>query len=280
VKKFVFIASLRHSGSTLLDLILGGHPRFIGLGEVARVVKPDGIQQTETRGSICSCGKTIHDCVFWGEVASRLRGLDNSNFAERYEVVLDVFENIFGQSYIPVDSSKYLYNLEVLKKLDLDIKVLHVIKDVRSFTISQVDNHRRKTSDRWRYHHIKYSPAYIFWRWYSQNKKMQNFFTDQNMQVFQIGYEELCLYPKLMIQQICEFLEEDVELSMLTLKESQSHVMRGNRMRTQKDKTDISYDHRWFFRNEWIIPAFLFPHIMRYNAREVYRNHTGALWGQ
>jgi hypothetical protein len=40
VKKLVFIASLSHSGSTILDLILGGHSRFVGLGEIVRVLRP------------------------------------------------------------------------------------------------------------------------------------------------------------------------------------------------------------------------------------------------
>lgn len=260
--------------------MLGGHSRFIGLGEVARVVKSGGIQQTETRQSICSCGNEIHQCPFWSNVASRLQDHEHSKFEERYEVMLDVFANLFGQDSIPVDSSKYIYNLEKLKKLQVEIKVLHIIKDVRSFTISQLDNLSRKKANRRRPWNVKRSPAYVFWWWYSQNRKMQRFFADRKIQVFQIGYEELCLYPKLMIQRICDFLEEDMELSMLTLKDSQSHIMRGNRMRTQKDKVEISYDHRWFFRNEWIMPAFLFPNIMRYNAKEVYHNHTGAIWGQ
>ncbi len=279
-KKLIFIASLRHSGSTLLDLILGGHPRFIGIGEVMRVVKPGGVQQTEQRGSICSCGKEIYECVLWSEVASRLRDWDNPNLAERYNVMLNVFEQTFGPDAIPVDSSKYLYNLEELQSLELEMKVLHIMKDVRSFTVSQIDNFRRKTKGARRQFDIKSSPIYLFWWWYSQNRKMQRFFAERKMNVLQIGYEELCLEPQPVIHKLCEFLEVAVEPSMLTLKNSQSHVMRGNRMRTQKEKAEISYDHRWFFRNEWLLPAFLFRNIMRFNAQEVYRNHTGAKWGQ
>ena len=107
---------------------------------------------------------------------------------------------------------------------------------------------------------------------------MQRFLIERKLHVVQIGYEELCLYPKRIIQKICDFLEEDIDPAMLTLKESQSHVMRGNRMRTQQDKSELLYDHRWFSRNEWILPAFLFPNIMKYNAKEVYKNNTETIW--
>jgi hypothetical protein len=286
MKRIIYIASLGHSGSTVLDLILGGHSRFIGLGEIAPVIKVGGIQQTEIRQSLthlslCSCGSKLHQCPFWGEVVSRLQSHNDLTFEERYKTVLEVFDDLFGQDYIPVDSSKYIHHLKVLNtKLQLDIKVLYIIKDVRNFTISQIDNIQRKEKHRGRNHDMRRIPAYTFWWWYLKNKKMQRFFTDQKMQVLQIGYEELCLYPKLMVQRICDFLEEEVELSMLTLKNSQSHVMRGNRMRTQKDKSEIVYDHRWFFRHEWILPTFFFPNIMRYNAKEVYGNNTETIWTQ
>lgn len=279
MKKLVFIASLRHSGSTLLDLVLGGHPRFVGLGEVSQVIRPGGVQKTEKRGSICSCGQQITECVFWRDVADRLRDWDNPNVSERYQAMLEIFESTFGEDAIPVDSSKYLDNLDALQSLDVELSVLHIMKDVRSFTISQVDNARRKASSQKKFT-LKNSPLYLFWWWYLQNRKMQRFFTERKMSVLQLGYEELCLSSQPVLERICEFLAVETTPAMLTLEHSQSHIMRGNRMRTQKDKAIISYDHRWFFRNEWIFPAFLFRNIMNFNAREVYQNHTGAKWGQ
>ncbi len=275
MKRIVYIASLTHSGSTLLDLMLGGHSRFIGLGEVARFLERS---LEESRQATCSCGYKMDECLFWSKVASHFQSHNTLSFEDKYTLVLETFENVFGQNYIPVDSSKHLPPLEVLNsQLKLDIKVLYIIKDVRNFTISRIDNMNRKRKHWWR-NSFRRVPIHIFWEWYIKNIKMQRFFAEQNMQVFQIGYEELCLYPSRMLQKICDFLEEKMEPAMLTLKKSDSHVMRGNRMRYQEDKAEILYDHRWFFRNEWIIPAFLFPNIVRYNAREVYRNNTEMIW--
>ena len=107
---------------------------------------------------------------------------------------------------------------------------------------------------------------------------MQQFFQDHDLNVFQLGYEELCLYPEQMLQKICHYMEEEWDPAMLRLQQTSSHVLRGNRMRYQPEKSQIRYDHRWFLRQEWNLPAFMFPNIMHYNSREVYRNHTEAVW--
>ncbi len=280
MKKLVFICSMEHSGSTLLDLMLGGHSHIIGLGEIIQVIKRGPMGMGKTRQVVCSCGSIIDECVFWSKVASRLHADESLSFEARYRMVLDTFEEVFGHGYIPVDSSKSLAHLQVLKRnLPLDIKVLYIIKDVRNFTISQLDSLNRKQKRRWQ-SPLTRTSFYTFWWWYLENKKMQRVFAEQNMQVLQIGYEELCLYPERMLQTICDFLEEEPEPSMLSLKESGSHVIRGNRMRYQKDKAEIRYDHRWFLRREWSTPAFFFPNIMKYNTREVYKNNTEGIWKQ
>jgi len=276
----VFISSLTHSGSTLLDLILGGHSRFIGLGEIARVIMdgPTGLEQT--RQLICSCGNKMNECHYWGKVASHLQSDNNLSFIERYKTVLETFDDVFGPDYIPVDSSKAIDHLRHLKTcLKLKIKVLYVVRDVRSYTISQIDNIKRKEEYRKR-EYIHRSPYFIFWRWYLGNKRMRHFFTEHNMEVLQIGYEELCLHPYLMAEKICDFLGEKTEPGMVNVNDSRSHVIRGNRMRRQTDKLNIKYDHRWFVRQEWKMPAALFPNIMKYNAKHVYSNKTEAIWEQ
>jgi len=278
MKKLLYIASLPHSGSTLLDLMLGGHSKIIGLGEVARFLERD---LENSRQATCSCGNRMDDCVFWSQVASRLEsGSKELTLTEKYALVFEVFDEVYGEEYILVDSSKHRPQLDLLhSSFQSDLIVAFLMRDVRSATISRIDNLRRKRSGSqgsW----LEYRPSYIFWQWYLRNKKMQAFFNERNMPVFQLGYEELCLYPRQMLQKVCDFLGEEMEPTMLTLQQSSSHVMRGNRMRYQEDKSELRYDHRWFSRREWLWPATMFPNIMRYNAAEVYRNNTEAVWEQ
>ena len=277
MKKLLYIASLPHSGSTLLDMMLGGHPSMIGLGEVARFLERD---LENSRQSICSCGERMENCVFWSRVASELTALSNSTLAEKYTIVFKVFDEVFGEECILVDSSKHLPQLDILHStFSGEMAIIYLMRDVRSSVISRIDNLRRKGTPSLR-HRLTALPTSIFWQWYTRNAKMQRFFRERNLSVFQLGYEELCLYPDVMMDKICEFLGESREPAMLSLQQSGSHVMRGNRMRYQEGKSEIRYDHRWFLRREWLWPAALFPHIMRYNSREVYRNNTEAIWQQ
>ncbi|MGK7888624.1 MAG: hypothetical protein AB4042_04775, partial [Leptolyngbyaceae cyanobacterium] len=132
MERIVFICGLSHSGSTLLDLVLGGHPRFIGLGEVVRAIDP----QRDLTQNKCSCGETAEQCIFWSKAIPRLAGCLEPR--TRYQIVYDTFLEVFGRDYILVDSSKYLPALTFLdEELDFNIQVLHIIKDVRAFTISQ-----------------------------------------------------------------------------------------------------------------------------------------------
>ena len=60
-KKFIYIAGLYHSGSTLLDQYLGSNSQIIGLGEIAKYIK-DGSEGN------CTCGKKVEECDFWSKI--------------------------------------------------------------------------------------------------------------------------------------------------------------------------------------------------------------------
>ncbi len=57
--KFVFICAAGHSGSTLLDLLLGAHSRGISVGEITQLPKNISLD------SVCSCGESLSKCDFW-----------------------------------------------------------------------------------------------------------------------------------------------------------------------------------------------------------------------
>jgi hypothetical protein len=61
----VYIASAGHSGSTLLDLVLGNHPSAVSLGEVYHLPE-------DRSGEQCACGAEVMACEFWTEVMRRL----------------------------------------------------------------------------------------------------------------------------------------------------------------------------------------------------------------
>ncbi len=58
----IYICSPGHSGSTLLDLLLGSHSRVESLGEISHLSKNLALN-TE-----CTCGKPVRSCPVWQEV--------------------------------------------------------------------------------------------------------------------------------------------------------------------------------------------------------------------
>ena len=141
----VFIASCPHSGSTLLDLMLGGHPRFIGLGEVYALIDPKYDRFADCDDEICSCGRKILDCRFWGSVLPRLRTELPRSVQRRYEIVLSAFAEQFGAECVAVDSSKHQRALRALRRLDpFGLRVLHLLRDVRAWTVSMRDAYHRR----------------------------------------------------------------------------------------------------------------------------------------
>jgi hypothetical protein len=278
-RRVVFIASLGHSGSTLLDLVLGGHTRVVGLGEVGRSVIPSGSEATDSPAPSCSCGHEARDCTFWGGVLRRLADEPGAADARRYEIVLEAFADSFGADTVLVDSSKYLRWLRVLSTLGgVDLRVLFLVRDVRSFTISEIDNVARKRAAGQAYRGI--GPFAAFRRWHCENHKTHDFLAASALPVLTLGYEELCLAPERIVPQICRFLDLPHEPSMLALERSASHVLRGNRMRHDSGRRTVSYDPRWLVRNDWTLPSLLCRRIMRSNRDWVYSNDIVTDWGR
>lgn len=272
-QRIVFIASLGHSGSTLLDLVLGGHPRFIGLGEIGSVVGAGADRTRDPRAGLCSCGRGGGDCPFWSVVIDRLAAEPEATTARRYALVLETFTAVFGPDAVPVDSSKYLGWLRLVhRELGLEPEVLFLLKDVRAFAVSKLDNVPRKRAAGRARTHVTSLGA--FREWYAHNRRLQRYLEQERLPALRIGYEGLCLAPEATARRICGFLGVDYHPGMLALGGSRSHVLRGNRMRGAHDGT-IRYDHRWFRRGEWLLPAVLCRRIMRYNREQVYGGRDG-----
>lgn len=64
--KYVYICSAGHSGSTLLDLLLGSHSRIASLGEI------DHLSKNLALNTPCACGQLVRSCPVWNEVISRV----------------------------------------------------------------------------------------------------------------------------------------------------------------------------------------------------------------
>jgi hypothetical protein len=278
----VFVASLAHSGSTLLDLALGAHSRFVGLGEVFQLLK--GGTLPSEQGEFCSCGETLETCSFWGSVLAELHAAGDVSVESKYRIVLNFFQERFPRT-IPLDSSKYLPAVRTLARIPgLDVKVLHLVRDVRSWSTSIADVRKRRlvregiTGMRAWLIGQRSRPTLLFREWYRRNRRLQAGLRETGFPILQLGYEELALAPDRMLARIHEFLGVEAE-KVESLVPSRSHAIFGNRMRLDPEKRKaITYDARWLSKTNWFVAAAIQPTILHFNSREVYCNDLATAW--
>jgi len=255
-KKIVYIAGLGHSGSTILDMILGTNSRVIGLGEIMAFVKRKN-KHIDLK-SVCSCGKTGYNCDFWAQSEQIIS--NSKNNTEAYLKLIEYFYNKYGEETILVDSSKNSYSY--LKYLDknFDLKVIFLSRDYRSWSFSRHLSTKRQVF-------IKII------HWIVENLKLLYRLKKMDLKSLKIGYEELALYPEFTLKKICEYINVDFEEQMMNLAKTKSHIIAGNVARADKEKRKkIIYDARWMTSTRIIFSSFFFAPFFRFNKKLVYSN--------
>jgi hypothetical protein len=170
MSKILYIAGYGRCGSTILDIILSGHPEITGVGEVTFL-----LEDWANSSQHCSCGKTYQKCDFWKDLFSNQRplpqitelvrkiekrssvlrlllGLISREDRQAYRAYQEkVLAHIVSQtgSSIVVDSSKSarsaLGRFVALNKLaGQDVYVLHLVRDGFAVMESQI-----VTGDNW-----------------------------------------------------------------------------------------------------------------------------------
>src|SRR4249919_2753545 len=110
--KLVFVAGMEHSGTTLTDYLLSGHPRAVGIGEASTFFSPTHMAEWTRRWPDdpheCSCGRTWTDCPFWGPLHSLCGLHSDAPLQEKYGRLVEHARQLFGDELLLVDSSKYV----------------------------------------------------------------------------------------------------------------------------------------------------------------------------
>lgn len=278
VKKLVYIASMEHSGSTLLSLILSGHKKVASFGEVVKIIKEGKSNLSNLKNRTCMCQEKVSNCIYWKEVLEDGRFIGASDIAASYRAILDAFAATFGEDTFFVDSSKILEPLAALKEIEnLEIKVIFIIKDVRAFIVSQRSNVKRKSEPGTKLPSIMSTAKH----WYKQNGAIIKYLKQNGLDFFSVSYEELCLYPDKIVPKLFDYLGLEYEDSLLQLKPMQEHHIFGNRMRKQPEKNKaILYDNRWFGELNSSIFLKMMPSIWKFNLEKVYSNSVDNFWSK
>ncbi len=253
----IYIAGSGHSGSTLLDLLLGSHSQIESVGEVYKYLDP----QRRMRILRCTCGATIDECAYWQSVqqAATSDGEDALSAADRSHRALVAVLRVSGKRLI-CDSSKTLEQLAVYAEHpDLfDLQILHLVRDGRGTAFSMNRKWLRMLAQHGSAEHAKstirarsknpmvYGYYVSIVRWLRLNLRIAHRFA-AHPGYHAIRYEDLADNPQLGLQAIMDRLNLPFEASQLDFARQQHHNVGGNSMRVRSDSTvkkDTEYQER------------------------------------
>ena len=272
--RLLLIRGLGHSGTTILDLALGAHPSIIGLGEAVRILERPQADEldrgpAQLRGSLrferhCTCGALASECPVWGPVLEWLPDHDHQPLEFKLQHVLEVMKSV-GQPQWVVDSYQDDRHLPFWDEADVDIRVIHLTRDVRSWVHSRSRKERQKGRP--------LPELRPLLRWWRLNARDERRFAQLGDRMFRLGYEELALQPENTLRRLCGWLELPFTTDMLTPGScSASHVLSGNRMRFDPTlRKRIRYDGTWMKAQPGLAHlAMCHPGLSGLNRRLVY----------
>lgn len=247
--KVVFIASLSHSGSTLLDLMLNAHPEVISLGELKQLTRVLLMKKRRRPGEVhpCTChAESLWECPFWSRVNDYMKAKGGRSLAEinvdRYDdpesfyadnrLLFEALAAISGKKYI-VDSSKSYRRLKLLLKTPgLDVLPIYLKRDARG----QVWSCMKKTKT------AAPSLRAQTMRYIWGNLRIENALGDHPY--FALSYEDLVARPKATLQALMREIGLDFDPIQLEWASQERHTVAGNRMRWT-DRSDLILDQAW-----------------------------------
>lgn len=235
--KIAYILSVGHSGSSLLDVLLGQDKNAVSIGEV----KLDS--EGRVFNSVCTCGSDLKDCLFWKQVNERFGGDQNSVFNIKftgrlsevdYQDIVRFYQairSVSGATLI-VDSSKSIARLRALHEIrdHIDLKVVFLERIPQGVIAS---NFRKGRS--WFLHTLTYL----------LNNTSKRHFARQ-YPYLHVTYEELAGNPQRTTAMIYDFLDfspGQAESAQSDLSSSK-HMLGGNTM-LYKPIAEIKRDDRW-----------------------------------
>ncbi len=282
--KVVYIAGSGRSGSTLLTRILGQLDGVVTPGELrhfwrtgAPLLVPD---------QLCSCGRTYPECTLWSNVVGEVfpdldeasldsyralaRQVDRTRFlpwmlgwapspqgfkenlARYQEIVRRLYGSILEHSgaEVLIDPSKDASTLYLLSTLpDVDLTVVHLVRDVRGVTYSWRKRKRRPEFVDREVYMQRQSVAKVVRHWLYGNVLAESSRRRVSGYRF-LRYEDFVRSPVESVAQICETIGlESQRLDFLSDQSCrlgrESHIISGNPTRFSGADIHFRVDEDW-----------------------------------
>jgi hypothetical protein len=277
------------SGTTIVERTLDVHPQVTGLGEVVHLW-----ERSLVKDELCGCGEPFSACPFWVEVGRRAFGgwsridphrvgslrtrIDRASRAPRlalrlgrasWRADLDEYGSYYSRLYraaaevsgatVVVDSSKQASLPYVLMhQTDLDLRVLHCVRDARavaySWTRTVARPEARTSADGTMQ---RYAPAQLSSSWILHNLVVEGL-RACGVPTMRLRYEDWVRDPRARTEELWHFAglspapecagvgENWVDLGV-------THTCSGNPSRFAHGRVQVRPDDRW--RHELPVPS-------------------------
>jgi hypothetical protein len=280
LEQFVCIASIGHSGSTLLGMLLDQYPEMTSMGEITNLHK-----FTSEPDLLCGCGAPVLRCPFWQAVEAELRRktgdltLTLGDFSRPTEPKSTAFRKLpalsellmilgspaawkLGSAISPRAGRERDFGERAVQVYEAiarvrqtpitvnstgattQMKAIYLADPKRCRVIHVVRDGRGWTCSMMRREKkaMDFAARLYVRRMWNTEMMMRSIPPRQRLQV---KYEEMCLDPSGTLNRISEFLGIETRLNEFTLKKTEFHGVGGNPMRFRYDESTVSLDEKW-----------------------------------
>ncbi|MFC6152722.1 sulfotransferase [Nocardioides yefusunii] len=304
----LYVGGWGRSGSTLLECLLAEVDGTVALGEVVHLWER-GLKQDQ----LCACGANFHACDFWREIGSvafggwsavdldrvrflagavdRQRWIPQSGrrspspefaalaveYASYYQRIYRAAATITGARVV-IDSSKEIPTALALSHLvDLDLRVLHIVRDARGVAYSWSKVVERPEADGEPM--PRFSPARSTTFWLSGNLTVAAL-RHRGVPVARLRYEDLVEAPVPTIRAAWERLGVPLQLDVPMVDDTAielgaTHSVAGNPMRFRRGLTRLRADEAWRTalpeRDRRVVTAMAWPVLKSFGYLEANR---------
>jgi hypothetical protein len=304
VTRVLYIGGLGRSGTTLLERILGELPGVCPLGEVVHLWRRDLIDDER-----CGCGTRFSGCEFWQAVGAEAFGgwcnldvarvlrlqqsvertrhiprlaarqlktphaVHVTTYADHYARVYRAAARVSGASVV-LDSSKHSALAYCLRHApDLDLRVVHMVRDSRGVAYSWTKTVHRPESDG-AGQMTRYAPGRAALLWNAHNAAF-GLLRRRGTPVLRLRYEELLADPARAVGEVARFAGLDPGpldfLDAGAVRLGTCHSAAGNPMRFTTGEVPLRHDDAWRAslppRQRRLVGALTAPLLTAYGYR-------------
>lgn len=310
----VYIAGSGRSGSTILERALGEVPGFVNVGELI-----DLFWRVAPRNERCGCGQVFSDCPFWSGVGAQAFG---SWTSEHLAAVHQLQRRVARQRHLPrllflrqgdqgfradvvrygqeyaalyaaiaaqaradrvVDASKWPVQALALARSGIDVRVIHLVRDVRGVAYSLSKQHVPRPhaveQDDLMYHH---APANAALRWVACQSEAE-LLGRCGLPTTCMRYEDFVHEPRRSVERALTELGLSPAPSDLAhigdghIDLSRSHGLSGNPSRFREGRVTLRADETWrsqmAARDRRLVTVIGLPQLLHYGRPSRNREH-------